>query len=477
MAPPYAPDQNSSTPNFPLRTTSLAASAQTKSMMDDYSTETLNIQELGLEFDKLHMQLLQDCESRRLRSQSQRPALQMQQSTPFQLQQIPMTPNRPRAVTAPLQQYDEDSGMNGVSLRTNMYAVDQFYADQQNQFIIAQQQQQHQYYAPYSPPPTPRTSSPMSDGYSVRRPSMDTQSSQLSRMDSPPQLTSRSSQSSSSSSQQYIQNIQHQQNQYLLQLQQQSLSLAASNRAATAQPVSTATRSGFKENLPKLSIPTSKVNGSEVPPTSATTSAATRHCYYPSNMASLSVLLTSSLVLHGSIQRSDSIINSTNSSFGTSPSPVPASPSAFSPTKKKSLFNLFKKKKATTTFCDGGKSGWISGPLSSSSSALEAMDFVGSSLNGNSGNGRSRGGSVSSVGSGRGGPKSDTGYSAVMMETRPRMVFELKNACVAEDGIWVLKLSGLDLTRSGVPCDFYLQAVDCDEMVRWLKVLKGASQL
>ncbi|KAI8621439.1 hypothetical protein BC830DRAFT_1077156 [Chytriomyces sp. MP71] len=56
-------------------------------------------------------------------------------------------------------------------------------------------------------------------------------------------------------------------------------------------------------------------------------------------------------------------------------------------------------------------------------------------------------------------------YAGAMMEARPRVVVQITNVCVAEDGIWMLRLSGLDLSKGGVEgVDLFLQARECEEM-------------
>ncbi|KAJ3207001.1 hypothetical protein HDU83_005354 [Entophlyctis luteolus] len=67
-------------------------------------------------------------------------------------------------------------------------------------------------------------------------------------------------------------------------------------------------------------------------------------------------------------------------------------------------------------------------------------------------------------------------YSPEMLTQKPFMVLILMNACVAEDGVWILRLSGFDKIRNGSYNDVYLQLADCDEMLRWLRVLRAATQ-
>ncbi|KAJ3207426.1 hypothetical protein HDU83_000867 [Entophlyctis luteolus] len=67
-------------------------------------------------------------------------------------------------------------------------------------------------------------------------------------------------------------------------------------------------------------------------------------------------------------------------------------------------------------------------------------------------------------------------YSPELLTQKPVLILDLRNACVAEDGVWMLRLSGRDMTRSSSYCDVYLQLVDCDEMLRWLQVLRAAAR-
>ncbi|KAJ3346170.1 hypothetical protein HDU83_003338 [Entophlyctis luteolus] len=67
-------------------------------------------------------------------------------------------------------------------------------------------------------------------------------------------------------------------------------------------------------------------------------------------------------------------------------------------------------------------------------------------------------------------------YSPELLAQKPVMILDLMNACVAEDGVWILRLSGFDMIRNGAYFDVYLQAFDCDEMLRWLQVLRSVTR-
>ncbi|KAJ3074199.1 hypothetical protein HDU98_011856 [Podochytrium sp. JEL0797] len=64
-------------------------------------------------------------------------------------------------------------------------------------------------------------------------------------------------------------------------------------------------------------------------------------------------------------------------------------------------------------------------------------------------------------------------HSREWKDQSAQVVMEVKEAFVARDGVWVIQVVGRELV-SGVECDLMLQAADCDEMVRWLRVLKSA---
>ncbi|KAI8829718.1 hypothetical protein BJ741DRAFT_622183 [Chytriomyces cf. hyalinus JEL632] len=66
-------------------------------------------------------------------------------------------------------------------------------------------------------------------------------------------------------------------------------------------------------------------------------------------------------------------------------------------------------------------------------------------------------------------------YPQTLLDARPRMVLELTNACVSENGIWMLKVSGNDLSQNGEAVDVFFQAAECEEMVRWLSCFRAAA--
>ncbi|KAJ3245153.1 hypothetical protein HDU77_009580 [Chytriomyces hyalinus] len=90
--------------------------------------------------------------------------------------------------------------------------------------------------------------------------------------------------------------------------------------------------------------------------------------------------------------------------------------------------------------------------------------------------GRSRAGSLSSTASFRVANSSNRPmYPQTLLDARPRMVLELTNACVSENGIWMLKVSGNDLSQNGEAVDVFFQAGECEEMVRWLSCFRAAA--
>ncbi|KAJ3355537.1 hypothetical protein HDU83_003204 [Entophlyctis luteolus] len=64
-------------------------------------------------------------------------------------------------------------------------------------------------------------------------------------------------------------------------------------------------------------------------------------------------------------------------------------------------------------------------------------------------------------------------YSRALLDARPAVALRLANASVAERGVAVIRVCGLDLLSGGGAFqDVYLQAADPDEMVAWVRVLK-----
>ncbi|KAJ3074198.1 hypothetical protein HDU98_011855, partial [Podochytrium sp. JEL0797] len=68
-------------------------------------------------------------------------------------------------------------------------------------------------------------------------------------------------------------------------------------------------------------------------------------------------------------------------------------------------------------------------------------------------------------------------YPAASLATNstapPRVVMEVIGACVAEEGMWVLSVTGWDLSGAGREVRVWVKTGGCDEMVAWLGVLKG----
>ncbi|ORY41099.1 hypothetical protein BCR33DRAFT_719177 [Rhizoclosmatium globosum] len=300
-----------------------------------------------------------------------------------------------------------------------MYAIDQYYVEQQRLFMRGQQDVS---------PATSRCTSPStshSEQYSISSPSPDLLDPYSdARRWSPPQ-----------------------------------------NMYSQSRPVQ-------KMSSPQLSVITTSstlLNQSDARPKSPV--------HYPSLTAPFAVLLTSNQVLHGSLYR-------------TNPTPPGTLPyQLLHPSKKKkgfSLSSLFKKSskdKLAPAF--PGKLNACA--LAVFGNRVYVYDYVKGSLTGHAGAKRwvrgpmtedmevvrdydARKGSVSSTASSR-----VAMYPGTLTQERPVVVLEISNACVAEDGIWVLHCSGMDLVRSGECVDLFLQASDCDEMVRWLQVLKRAA--
>ncbi|KAJ3207427.1 hypothetical protein HDU82_003753 [Entophlyctis luteolus] len=68
---------------------------------------------------------------------------------------------------------------------------------------------------------------------------------------------------------------------------------------------------------------------------------------------------------------------------------------------------------------------------------------------------------------------SPTVYSAHFMRQPAKLVLDVSNVCVTEEGLWLLRVSGPDLTHGGSFRDVYLQANSEEEMVGWMRVLKS----
>ncbi|KAJ3208535.1 hypothetical protein HDU82_002336 [Entophlyctis luteolus] len=65
-----------------------------------------------------------------------------------------------------------------------------------------------------------------------------------------------------------------------------------------------------------------------------------------------------------------------------------------------------------------------------------------------------------------------TVYSAHFMRQSAKIVVDVSNVCVTEEGLWLLRVSGVVLTHWGSFRDVYLQANSEGEMVGWMRVLK-----
>ncbi|KAJ3074207.1 hypothetical protein HDU98_011864 [Podochytrium sp. JEL0797] len=200
---------------------------------------------------------------------------------------------------------------------------------------------------------------------------------------------------------------------------------------------------------------------------------------YPSTMSSLASILMLSKVTHGSLQRSETVAT-----------PVGSTTGGATELKKKSIFSLFKMNKGKPAPGPPAASALDSTSTKLSPCAIAVFrnrvyvydqtksyhkqvpgPVVTSGATGSeTGQLRRRGTTGSSSTS-----LLNKTYSSNLMEQYPRIVLELKSVCVAEEGLWVLQLTGADLIRGGVACEMYLQASDVDEMVKWLQVFRSSA--
>ncbi|KAJ3238272.1 hypothetical protein HDU81_008096 [Chytriomyces hyalinus] len=262
--------------------------------------------------------------------------------------------------------------------------------------------------------------------------------------------------------------------------------------------------------------------------------------HYPSNMAPLSILLMSSQIIHGAMNRSQSYKSlASPATDPTRPTSVKETTSLKSPLpEKRGFFSFFTKKPTSSaTLPQDNPSSAVQGAAATTPAALAAQDSASKKLtscvigllgdrmyiydNGIPGNcvfrngvakkpsvtvlgplsqentpftagkgivgagsggagiplpprGRSRAESLSSTAASFRGSNRPM-YPQTLLDARPRMVLELTNVCVSENGIWMLKVSGNDLSQNGEAVDVFFQAGECEEMVRWLSCFRAAA--